>query len=176
VFLNPRIWNRKLHRWAAIACLLPLLIVASTGILLQVKKSWSWVQPRETRGATGHPRIELGAVLEKCRAIHEAGVAGWADIERVDLRPDKGMLKVLTKSRWEVQLDATNGNVLQVAYRRADLIESLHDGSWFHAGARLWIFLPNGLLLLGLTLTGAYLWILPHFTQRISRKKSARAR
>jgi hypothetical protein len=32
------ILNRKIHRWAAIATALPVLIVIASGILLQLKK------------------------------------------------------------------------------------------------------------------------------------------
>jgi hypothetical protein len=53
-----------------------------------------------------------------------------------------------------VQLNATNGEVLQVAYRRTDTIEAIHDGSWFFEGAKLWLFLPAAILLFILWLTG----------------------
>jgi len=33
---NPRIWNRKLHRWGSIAVALPFFVVICTGLLLQL--------------------------------------------------------------------------------------------------------------------------------------------
>ncbi|MGH7517807.1 MAG: hypothetical protein ACREOC_10090 [Gemmatimonadales bacterium] len=30
---NSRIWNRRLHRWAALALALPFLVVAATGVV-----------------------------------------------------------------------------------------------------------------------------------------------
>ena len=45
---NPRLLSRKAHRWGAIAVALPFLVVIATGILLQLKKNWSWVQPVES--------------------------------------------------------------------------------------------------------------------------------
>ena len=48
-----------------------------------------------------------------------------------------------------------------MAYRRSDLIESLHDGSWFHDRAKLWVFLPTAAVVLMLWGTGIYLFFLP---------------
>ncbi len=83
----------------------------------------------------------------------------------------RGIAKLLSRNRWEVQIDLHSGAVLQHAYRRSDLIESLHDGSWFHESAKYWIFLPAGLITLGLWLTGIYLFVLPYtVTWRRHRK------
>src|SRR6476620_1879572 len=129
---NPRIWNRKLHRWGAIAVAVPFLIVICTGILLQLKKQVPWVQPPETKGGLAHPALSLPVILEIAATVPHAGISEWDHIDRIGVRPSKGMVKVLGKNRWELQLDAATGSVLQVAYRRSDLIESLHDGSFFH--------------------------------------------
>ncbi len=79
-------------------------------------------------------------------------MSGWKDIERIDVRPGHGAAKVQCKNHWEVQIDLSTGDVLSSTYRRSDLIESLHDGSFFSDAAKLWIFLPNGLILLALCL------------------------
>jgi hypothetical protein len=88
-------------------------------------------------------------------------VQSWKDIHRVDLRPSRGLIKVTTRNSHEIQLDAQTGEVLQVAYRRSDFLESLHDGSWFHDGVKYWVFLPAGVILLILWGTGLYLFWLP---------------
>ena len=76
------------------------------------------------------------------------------------------MVKVRCANRWEGQVDSHTGAVLQSSYRRSDLIESLHDGSWFHDRAKLLIWLPTGLILCGLWITGLYLWVLPYLVRR----------
>lgn len=164
--------SRRLHRWGAVAIALPVVVVFASGILLQVKKQVTWIQPAEQRTGAHVPAIEWELILAAARGIPGAGVEDWSDIDRVDVRPDKGLLKVVTKSRWEVQLKLDDGAVLQTAYRRSDLIESLHDGSFFGDPVKLWIFLPVGLTLLGLWLTGVWLWILP-YTVRWKRRKLA---
>ena len=172
---NPRIWNRRLHRWGALAVALPFLVVLCTGVLLQLKKQLPWVQPPEHRGAATPPQLALPDVLARVQAIPEAGVRTWDDVDRIDVRPGRGMLKVVTRTRWEVQMDAATGAVLQVAYRRSDLIESLHDGSWFHDRAKLLVFLPSGLIVLGLWGTGLYLLVLPWRARRTAARKRAAA-
>ncbi len=82
------------------------------------------------------------------------------------------MLKVVARSNYEIQIDSQNGKVLQVAYRRSDLIESIHDGSWFDDWVKLWIFLPAGIILLVLWLTGVYLFWLPIVVRRRRKTRS----
>lgn len=164
--MNLRVANRRLHRWGAILVALPFLLVIATGILLQLKKQLPWVQPPEVRGGDAAPALALPQVLAIARTVPQAGIASWADVERVDVRPAKGMLKVVSATRWEIQIDAATGAVLQTAYRRSDLVESLHDGSFFADWAKLGVFLPAGVIVLGLWITGIYLWLLPWRTRR----------
>ena len=167
-------WNRKLHRWGAIAAALPLLIVIGTGILLQLKKESDWIQPPTQRGSDGPPEIRFERILEAARTVPEAGVRSWVDVDRLDVRPGEGVAKVRAKSGWEVQVDTATGRVLQSAVRRSDLIESLHDGSFFHDRVKLWIFLPAAIVLACLWVSGIYLFLLPHLRRREGRRRKAR--
>jgi hypothetical protein len=169
VTLNPRIANRRLHRWGAALVAIPFLVVIATGILLQVKKQVPWIQPAEQRTASVVPMIPFQSVLDAAAKHPETAIRTWDDIDRLDVRPSKGVVKVIAKNRWELQLDLATGDVLQVAYRRSDLIESLHDGSWFHPAVKLWLFLPAGIIVLGLWITGIYLWWLPIGMRRRKR-------
>ena len=161
--------HRRLHRLGALLSALPVLVVIVSGVFLQVKKEWSWVQPPTQRGSTTELAIDWDTILASAAAVPEAGIETWDDVDRLDVRPGKGMLKVRAKSRWEVQLDASTGEVLQTSYRRSDLIESIHDGSFFGDATKLWVFLPAAFVLLGLWLTGIYLWLLPHLVRRRRR-------
>ncbi len=160
-----RVW----HRLGAVLVLLPAALTFGTGLLLLVKKEWAWVQPPTARSTA--PSLELGwdEVLAAVARVPEAEVRSWEDVDRLDVRPGRGIIKVRCRNRWEVQLDAKDGDVLGSAYRRSDLIESLHDGSWFHPWAKLGVWLPAGLLLVGLWGTGLYLWWLPHAVRRRRR-------
>lgn len=165
--------TRKIHRWGAILTLLPLLIVISTGILLQLKKQISWIQPPTSHGSQADPQVDWETILLTVTQNSYAEVSSWEDIDRLDVRPNRGIVKVQCKNKMEIQVDLVTGKELSSAFRRSDLIESLHDGSFFHDLAKLWIFLPSGLILLGLWFTGAYLWWLPIRARRIKKKRMA---
>lgn len=163
---NIRVLSRKLHRWGAVAIAVPFLVVIASGLLLQLKKQWSWVQPTEHKGSGGVPSLTFARILEISSTVPQAGIRSWDDIDRVDVRPGKGIMKITSNSRWEIQVDSESGAVLHSAYRRSDWLESLHDGSWFHPQAKLWVFLPSGVVVFALWLTGMYLWLLPYQTRR----------
>ncbi len=166
--------NRKVHYWISIAVGVPALIIFCTGILLQMKKQLTWVQPAELRGSAQEPALEFPKILEICKNVPQAEVRDWSDINRIDVRPSRGMLKVWAKNNWEVQIDTSTGKVLQVAYRRSDMIEAIHDGSWFHDNVKLWVFLPVGLILLVMWLTGLYLFFLPIYVRRRQKARFAK--
>lgn len=167
--------NRKLHYWASAVVALPVLVILCSGILLQVKKHWSWVQPEKQRGTGTEPAIDLDGILESVRSAPELGVSSWEDVRRIDVRPGRGMAKVSLANGFEAQVDLGTGRLLQSASRRSDLIESIHDGS-FLAGewTKLGVFLPTGVLLLGLWATGMWLFWMP-FAVRRRRKREASA-
>ena len=100
----------------------------------------------------------------------ESVIACDADVDRLDVRPGKGMLKLRAENSWEIQIDANSGAILQVAYRRSDLIESIHDGSFFGDCAKHWVFLPSALVLIGLWVTGMVLFFHPYVVKSRKRK------
>jgi uncharacterized iron-regulated membrane protein len=165
-------WNRKLHRWGALLLALPLIIIVVTGILLQFKKQSDWIQPATMKGSSQELTIGFDRILDVARTVPEANVKTWEDIDRLDVRPSKGMVKVRCKNRREIQIDTKTGEILQVAVRRSDLIESIHDGTFFYEDVKLWVFLPTALILAGLWGTGLYLFIRPYVAKRRRRAEN----
>lgn len=164
-------WSRKTHYWGSIIIILPVLIIIISGILLQLKKDVEWIQPSTKKGQVqNNPTISFDEILNTVKTIDEVNIESWADIDRLDVRIEKGVVKVRGKNRWEVQIDTETKQVLQVAYRRSDLIEQLHDGSWFNEKVKLYIFLPSGIILFILWITGLYMFILP-YTIKLRKKK-----
>ncbi|MDZ7756436.1 PepSY domain-containing protein [Rhodohalobacter sp.] len=168
-------WNsrrdlRKVHRWGSALIAIPFLLVLITGLLLQVKKEVNWIQPPSQQGVSGIPSISFEDILSASRAVPEAEISTWEDIDRLDVRPDKGITKVRAVNRWEIQIDNETAEILQVAYRRSELFESLHDGSWFHDSAKLWVFLPSGVVVTVLWITGIYLFFVPYVAKRKNRR------
>lgn len=164
-------FNRFFHRWGSIFVSAPILLVIVSGILLLLKKESNWIQPPTQPGSSNELTVSFDTILEQSQSVPEAEIKTWGDIARLDVRPSKGMLKVRATNGWEIQLDSKTGDVLQVEYRRTDLIESLHDGTFFHDKVKLWLFLPSALILLGLWLTGIYLFLLPSLIRKKSKKK-----
>ena len=138
------------------------------GIFLMLKKQVDWIQPPTYKGAVvaEMPSITFEDMLATSRLQTEAQISDWTDIDRIDLRPGKSVAKVRAKSGWEIQIDTGTGDVLHVAYRRSDLIESIHDGSFFADWVKLYIFLPVGILLILMWGTGIYLFLLPRLRRK----------
>ena len=169
-------WNsrrdlRKVHRWGGALIALPFLLVLITGLFLQVKKEVNWIQPPSQTGVSNIPSVGFDEILIASKTVPEAQITTWEDIDRLDVRPDKGIVKVRAVNRWEIQIDTETAEILQVAYRRSELLESLHDGSWFHDSAKLWIFLPSGIVVTILWITGIYLFFVPYFAKRQNKKR-----
>ena len=170
--MNFNILNRKTHYWASAAIAVPMLVMICSGLLLQSKKHWSWVQPVEHRGTGASPAIDLEGILASVKHARAHEVRGWDDVNRLDVRPGRGVVKVWLNSGWEVQVDLGSGRVLQTAYRRSDLIESIHDGSFFGGDwTKLGLFLPAGVGLLLLWVSGLWMWWVPFIAKR---RRSAR--
>ncbi|MBT3478664.1 MAG: PepSY domain-containing protein [Candidatus Marinimicrobia bacterium] len=164
-------WTRKTHYWGAFVILLPVSVIFTSGIFLQLKKEINWIQPPTVSGGLSNNfSVSFDDILAAVQSVEEAKIQSWNDVDRLDVRVEKGVVKVRGKNRWEVQVDTHTGEVLHVAYRRSDLIESIHDGSWFHEKVKLWIFLPSGIILLTLWITGLYMVILP-YTVKWKRKR-----
>ena len=168
--------NRRTHAWISMCFAVPLVVVIITGILLQLKKQLPFVQPIERAGVTHEPVATPAQYLEAINRGKLDGALTWKDVQRVDIRPSKGIAKVILKSDVEYQVDLGTGHVLQRELRMSDFIESLHDGSFFAGDiSKLGIFLPAAIGLLVLWVSGIYMFWLPIIVkQRKSRaaKKS----
>lgn len=147
------------------------MIVIATGILLILKKEIEWVQPPSARGEGNIPEISFEQIINTAKQVEEAGITGWPDIDRLDVRPGKGIVKIRAKNQWEIQIDHQTMEILQVAYRRSDFIESIHDGSYFHDLAKLGLFLPCAIILFVLWITGLYLFLTTHFAKQKTKRK-----
>lgn len=155
-------------------------LVIGAGLLLSLKKEIEWIQPSTVKGAA--PDAVPARTMEELFAIasnvSELEITDWRDLSRVDVKPGKGSVKFVAANNWEAQIDTETGAVLQVAYRRSDIIEALHDGSFFADWVKLYIFFPSGVILLILWGTGIYLFFLPHVkkARKRTRKPAAASR
>lgn len=156
----PRKWHRKI----SMVLLVFIVISSLTGLLLAWKKQVSWLQPSEVKGVStdlsdwAAPVLIADAAKQALSDTLKLSIEQLPVVDRLDARPKHGMVKVVFKGDWEVQVDATTAAVLSVAKRNADWIERLHDGSivadWFKNLSMT--LLAIGLLFL--TGTGFWMW------------------
>ncbi|UFH45138.1 PepSY domain-containing protein [Flavobacterium galactosidilyticum] len=175
---------RKLHRQIAIFLFAFFLIISITGLLLGWKKnSFGIILPPTSKGVstdlkTWLPLDSLQTIA--VTTLHDSiSKTLSSDIERIDARPSKGIVKfVFNDDYWEIQLDGTTGNVLQINRRKSDIIENIHDGTILDVlfntkndQFKLSYTTIMGLALLALTGTGFWLWYGP---KRIRQQKQNR--
>ena len=166
---------RKIHHWGSLAIMLQMGVVIIAGLFLMLKKEISWIQPPSAAGQYGEaiPTQSFEALFAAAQSVPELELSEWDDLSRVDVKPGKGSVKFVAANNWEAQIDTHTGEVLQVAFRRSDIIESLHDGSFFADWVKLYIFFPSGIVLLTLWGTGIYMFFLPHIKR--ARRNASRS-
>lgn len=155
---------RVIHKWIGVSIFLFMIVTASTGVLLGWKKNVELLQPATLKGST----LALDKWVSFDRIAHAAmhGIDSVTsrklEIDRMDVRPDKGIIKVTFKEGyWEAQIDGGTGNILSVAQRHADWIEHIHDGSILSEPFKIVYTSYLGWGLLFLSITGFWLWYGP---------------
>lgn len=154
------------------------LFVSITGLLLTWKKnSFGLILPKSAQGTTSNlshwlplDSLEIAAT----NVLQEIDPSLPTDLDRIDVRPDKGIVKfVFAKHFWELQHDGATGKLLQINQRRSDFIEKIHDGSIvdFYFGVDCGTFkliysTISGLSLLLFTITGFWLWYGPKLMRK----------
>ncbi len=155
--------TRRLHRWTGLALFVFFFVVGVTSILLGWKKNSDTLQPPTQRGST--TELADWLPLDSLRARARAAVP--YEIDRLDVRPDRGVVKVLfTSNQYELQLDGATGEILSRGRRHADWIEALHDGSIVSQPFKLVYSTVLGLALLVFTVSGFWLWYGPRRLRR----------
>ncbi len=163
---------RKIHKQLGIVLAVLLLISALTGVLLGWKKNVDILQPPTQKGQdlelTNYRPVTLLAdaavsAVDSLNLTHD-------NLDRIEYRPTKGIAKVIFDTgSWEVQVDATTLEVLSVAKRNSDWIESIHDGSIISEAFKLVSMNLLGIGLVVLLVSGIWLWYGP---KRIRKLKS----
>lgn len=165
--------TRKVHRVTGIFLFVFFFLIAGTGLLLGWKKnSGGYLLPDTKTGSTTDLSKWLPMDSLHSLAIHHylEHVPGSqpAEVDRIDARPGKGIVKFLFKNNyWGLQLDGATGALLQFEKRRSDFIENLHDASWFDnqfntSGIIKLIYTTlMGMALILFTVTGFWLWYGP---------------
>jgi uncharacterized iron-regulated membrane protein len=166
--------TRKIHRALGAFLFVFFFIVAVSGLLLGWKKHTGGViLPKSYAGKSTNPQdwLPVHVLQEKAHRIAREQISPDLSLEldRIDIRPDKGMVKfVYIDDYWGIQLDCTTGELLHIERRRSDFIENIHDGSILDYVFGIdggWLKLIytsiTGFALLTFTITGFWLWFGP---------------
>ena len=165
---------RKVHRTTGAFLFIFFFIVAATGFLLGIKKHSGGLILPETKKGTSTQLSDF-LPLDSLQSNANFFIADYlkackvSEIDRIDVRPENGMVKFTFKSNfYEVQLDGATGRLLQIDLRRSDVIEKIHDGSIidYYLGFESGVFklIYTGIMSLALmlfTVTGFWLWYGP---------------
>ena len=165
---------RKTHKWVGILLSVVFLNSALTGILLLEKKNYAWIQPPTLTGSERKAEdfVSTRNLVEIVLSQDSTNFRSLEDIDRIDFRPDQRVFKVHSKHNYaEIQVDAVTGEILSSAWRPSDLLEDMHDGSyyadWLHA--TLMPVAGGGLVLL--SVSGIYLWLAAWLRKRRQKRK-----
>ena len=167
---------RVYHKYFGLSLAILLFISALTGIFLAWKKDVAWIQPPTQNGASKalqdwKPVADLATLAQS--AFYEAHPEQATNaIDRIDVRPSKGVAKVLFEQGWwEVQIDGSTGEILSIAKRHSDWIEKLHDGSIVGDLFKLVTMNGLGVGLIVLMVTGLWLWYGPRLYRKWNRRR-----
>ena len=164
---------RKIHRTTGALLFVFFFLVSISGLLLGWKKnSGGLILPKTVQGTSSNLSewLSIDSLSKNAsNYLHDSVSSNLsADIERIDLRPDKGIVKIVFKDHfWGLQIDGATGKLLQIERRNSDIIEGVHDGSildrFFNTGNTIKLVYTSimGLALLLFTITGFWLWYGP---------------
>jgi len=172
---------RKIHRQTGALLFVFFFIISITGILLGWKKNTAGVLLSKTyEGSSSELKdwLPLDSLHKKaCLVLHDSVSADLSlELERIDIRKNKGVAKFVFVDYYGVQLDGATGKLLHIERRRSDIIENIHDGSIldYYLGTtsdqiKLIYTLVMGIALLIFTVTGFWLWYGPKRMRKTSK-------
>ncbi len=160
---------RKIHRITGASLFIFFFIIAATGLLLGWKKNTGDLLGSKTyKGSSTELQEWMPIVeLQKIAKLYlKEAVPSDSEfkLDRIDLRPDKGVAKFIFDDYYGIQLDGATGVLLHVDKRRADFIENVHDASildnYLNTGGYIKLIYTTimSLALFTFTITGFWLW------------------
>ena len=152
------------HLWLGVVFTVVLTAISITGILLNHKRGLG-LMPDVAHTpvdafARALPLAQLGEIA--LRAVRPDSAPDAAGIDRMDVRPRDGFVKVRLRdaASTEATIDLTTGRVLHIGPRGDAFLEKLHSGEIF--GSRGVLLSDAAALALVITLiTGVWLWLAP---------------
>ncbi|MFO7767390.1 MAG: PepSY-associated TM helix domain-containing protein [bacterium] len=151
-----------IHLWLGVLATAILLVLAVTGFLLNHKRPLGLMPDVSSPGIEDVREVLTLNELTAAALAAVPGPAADAGIDRMDVRLDKGLVKVRFDDRTvtEVTLDLRTAEVLERGERNDVFIEKLHSGEVF---GDAWVLLSDAgaVALVLLLVSGYWLWLYP---------------
>jgi len=144
---------RKYHRLISIIIVLPFMIMILSGLLLMVRSKVEVIQPASVKVE----KFGDKSLLDFSTIVMKSGV-NENEIDQIIFRPEKFQLTLRLKNHEEIHLHPQTGEVLKRAKRWTGFLIDLHQGSFFGELGQFGIFLPAGLGVLFLMISGLILF------------------
>jgi uncharacterized iron-regulated membrane protein len=168
---------RNTHKWVSIIFSVAFINMSVTGLLLLVKKKYDWIQPPTQEDVKGDAEdfINIQQLFEIVLNQGHEDFKSYEDIDRIDFRSSKRVYKVQSKyNHSEIQVGAVTGAVLSEDQRLSDMLEDIHDGSFFGAVVHDWLMPLMAFSLFFLSISGIYLWLQPQIRKRFRPHREKR--
>lgn len=158
-------WMLNGHLWLGVILSGLLLVLAITGIMLNHKRALGFMPDVENEAAGA-----LDGAMSIAELVRLAGAAApaadAAGVDRLDVRPRDGLMKVRFRDDvvTEVTIDIVTGRILNVGERNDVFLEKLHSGEIFGDN---WILLSDfaGVAVVLIVISGYWLWLFPRSRQ-----------
>lgn len=168
--------TRSLHKKIGIILMVLVLLISISGLLLGIKDEIGLKPPTESVNQIDPNHwISIKKIDSIGRVYAQKQLQLDSQIDRIDIRPSKGIAKILYKKHFtELQIDIQTGAIVSVSTRADHFIERLHDGSivdFYFTDSNTSKIIYTTLISLGLlfmSISGYLLWRNPI---KIKRKK-----
>lgn len=170
--------TRSLHRWIGFIASLFLALIATTGFFLAMKGQLAFMRPPVQEAAKlNRPEeiLPMSRILEIAFKAGHPELSEIKEVDRVDYRPKDNVFKVVSKDGYrEIQVDGTEGKIVSDAFRNDQLVEDIHDLSYFADATHQFVLPVVAVCLLFLSLSGIFIFATPIFRRwKYKRQKGA---
>ena len=168
---------RSLHRWIGFVACLFLALISTTGFFLALKGQFAFMRPPvmpTSELESAKAILPLADVLQIAFDAGQHELDELKDVDRVDFRPGDNVFKVVSKTGYrEIQVDGTRGTIVSNAKRNDQLMEDLHDMSYFAEATHEFVLPAVAVMLFLLSTSGIVIFSVPIVRRwRFQRLKS----
>jgi uncharacterized iron-regulated membrane protein len=142
---------RKWHAYLGLIAFLPLFATAFTGVFLQLRSKFEWIQPKPVPVTIeeGKPLLPVEEILRRFSS---------GEIDSFMYRPGKSGYIIRLKNGDEVQVHPQTGVMQKSAPRVSTTLIRIHEGSWMGPFGALIIHFSAGIILLFLLVSGLFIF------------------